>query len=361
MGVQNKVLLIVPSYSIFGKIETNGNITIRKIRSFPIPIYPGAQLAFPNLITLYKTIAKFQPDIIHTHSPFTLGALGTIFAQILRIPLVSTYHTLFSSTLIYLSPRRFMKGQKLIMKPDSSEKGISERIVWQIQVIFFNIATAVIAPTKIIAEKLKKQGIRTRLVTIPSGLDISEFSCKDDFTPTFKIFHLGRLGLEKSMDVIIHAFAYFVKKFPKATFTLVGDGPAKKSLEHLVKQLKIEKSVTFTGRIEHKDTPALFRAHDIFITASTMETQGLVLLEAMLSGLPVVAAAVNAPIDLVKNGRNGYLFTENDAEMCAKRIEEIYKKNTLEKMGRNARKYAETFDSKKKSQEIVNYYKKLVR
>lgn len=356
----HEVVIVTAACSIRSREEKIGNLTIKRVRSIPFPIYPGFQAAIPNTVSLYNFVKDFSPDIIHIHTPFVLGVLGTIFGQIFKIPIVNTYHTLFSSTTMYLSPKRFFTRFHKDMKPDHSEKRVLNQITWRLQMIFFNLSDLVIAPTHVIAEQLEKHGLKAKLKTLPSGLDTKEFACKKDFSITKRIICLGRLGLEKSVDIVLKAFAQVLQHIPDAHLIIAGDGPARESLETLSKELRITQQVTFLGMVDHPQTPELYRSCDIFVSASTMETQGLVLLEAMLSGLPVVAAAVNAPIDLVEPGQNGYLFDENDVAACATHIEHYYKNpKQLQENGEYARTYALSFDRKTLTKKLVREYQKL--
>jgi glycosyltransferase involved in cell wall biosynthesis len=312
-------------------------------------------------VSLYRVLKEFKPDIIHVHTPFVLGILGTIFAQLLHVPLVSTYHTLFSQGAVYLSPRRMFSRARL-SKIDSiqDEQSLMAQIIWKLQIIFFNISDAVIAPTQVIADTLKKQGIKTKMRVLPSGLDSTKFTEKTAYTSTMRVLHLGRLGLEKSTDVILKAFSQVIKKLPKAQLIIAGDGPAKVKLQRITRELHLQNNVTFLGQINNNDAPALYRSCDVFTTASTFETQGLVLLEAMLSGLPVVAAAVNAPCELIEPGKNGYLFKEGNDTQCAEQLISLLKKPALIKMGKNAREYGVTFDSSLTSNKLISYYRILI-
>jgi glycosyltransferase involved in cell wall biosynthesis len=247
------------------------------------------------------------------------------------------------------------------MKPNNEEQGVLELITWRLQMIFFNLADAVIAPTQVIENTLVAQGIKTRTKVIASGINTKQFSCKTDFSLKNRILHLGRLGLEKSTDVVIKAFALVHKELPDMKLIIVGDGPARTSLQQLAEELGIKDSVEFTGMLDHAKAPEMYRSCDIFVTASTMETQGLVLLEAMLSGLSIIAVAVNAPVDLVKDGYNGYLFPENNTEKCAKSMLSILKDPNRIAMSKNARTFAESFGSELLSQELVSYYHEILK
>ncbi|MFZ6022631.1 MAG: glycosyltransferase [Patescibacteria group bacterium] len=357
----NNVLVFAPSYSVFSKETKQGRVTKKYVRSIPFPIYPGVHAALPNLIGMYRMLKKFKPDIIHIHSPFVLGILGVIFSQILGVKLIGTYHTLFSMGSMYLSPKRLLPGAKLDSATES-EHTVLAQIAWKLQLIFFNICDSVIAPTKIIATTLKKQGIKSPVVVLPSGVSLEQYPVKTDFTPTNKLIHLGRLGYEKATDTLLRALSIVQKELPKLELIIVGDGPAKDYLKKLTKELNLQKKVIFVGMVPNKETPRHYRSCDAFITASPFETQGLVLIEAMLSGLPVIAASVNAPIDLIAPGKNGFLFQEGDIEGCAQYIRTLYKNpDTIKTMGLSARVFAEQFDSTKTSDKLLAHYRSLLK
>lgn len=354
----HKVILFVPACSLKKTVEHHENLTIYRIRSIPFPIYPGVQAALPNLARMFTQIREFKPDIVHIHTPAVLGVLGIIFAQILSVKIVNTYHTLFSMGTAYLSPKRLIPGAKIQVA--SNEEGLLSLIAWKLQVIFFNLSDLVIAPTKIIEKTIKKQGVKARIFTLPSGLDLSQFPQKKIGTLRYKIIHLGRLGFEKATDIIIKAFGQIKEKYPQATLTIAGDGPDRKNLEKLAVSLGLRDSVTFLGMVPHEKVSALYREHDVFMTASPFETQGLVLNEAMLSGLPVIAAAVYAPREIVKEGKNGYLFAEGNIEDCVKKTILLFRDpKKFSTLAKNARKSAEAFDSILLTNKLLTTYQKL--
>ena len=316
LSENHNVLLFTPSYSLRSTTIQTGNLTHKRIRSLPFPVYPGIHAAIPNIIGIYRMLRKFKPDVIHIHTPFVLGILGSLLAQVMGVKLVNTYHTLLAQGSMYLSPKRLLPGQKL-ESCDPEDDGLLSQIIWRLQVLFFNSSDAVIAPTEVIAKTLRQRGIKSLIKVLPGGLPVDGFPIKDSFEPTHKVIHLGRLGFEKETDVILKAFALVLKKVPDAKLVLAGDGPARGSLEEEAKTLGISKSVTFLGMVPHTKAAETYRTCDIFVTASTFETQGLVLIEAMLSGLPTIAPAVNAPVDLITPGVNGYLFSEKDYVKCA--------------------------------------------
>lgn len=358
LAKDNNVILFSPAYSIRSSVTKTGKLTHYKGRSLPFPIYPGVHAVLPNVVKIYRIIKKFKPDVIHIHTPFVLGVLGVLMAQIMGIKAVGTYHTLFSmGTSAYLSPKRFIPGKNIHV---SSEEGIVASLVWKIQVIFFNLCNAVISPTSIIAKTIKEQGIHTKIKVLPNGVELAKFPAKKDYAHTKRVLHLGRIGYEKAIDTTVKAFAIVHKEMPEAKLVIAGDGPALKSIKQLVRSLKLTEVVEFLGMVDPVKTPEVYRSCDTFTTASPFETQGLVLVEAMLSGLPVVAAAVNAPIDIIKHGETGYLFKESNEKECAKYLLELLKKpQQIEVVGKNARKYAERFDSSKLTAELLNFYKTL--
>jgi glycosyltransferase involved in cell wall biosynthesis len=142
--------------------------------------------------------------------------------------------------------------------------------------------------------------------------------------------------------------------------TIAGDGPARKELEKISRDLVVEDKVQFLGMVKREKLAGIYREHDMFVTASAMETQGLVVLEAMASGLPVVAVNKYALPDLVKNWRNGFLVgVGDDREMAGKIMKLISDGTMAEKMGREARKMTAEHDLDMTIKKLEEIYKRL--
>jgi 1,2-diacylglycerol 3-alpha-glucosyltransferase len=185
----------------------------------------------------------------------------------------------------------------------------------------------VLAPSTKIEKALDEWGVTAPVATLPTGVDAERFGLTDEKAATalrarFDIpagdrllIFVGRLGLEKNIDLLVEATALL--KTPGARLLLVGNGPHRADLERHIEQLGIGDRVTFTGYLQHDDVAAAYAASEAFFFASLSETQGLVVAEAMASGLPVIAVDDLAIADAVTDGVNGLLVPERAADLAA--------------------------------------------
>ena len=312
----HKIRLYIPNY---GDIEINNfheNISVERHVSFKLASYPEFRFAIPAPQKIRRSIKKFKPDIVHFHTLGTMGMMGIKFAEHYKIPLIGTYHTYLPGFLICISPN------KKIDKFD--KKFLSKKIVWKFSNRLYNKCDLVTVPSESMKGVLEKNGLKTRIIPLSNGLNLDEFPSKIEYSRKCMLLHVGRMSYEKSIDVIIKSVGILSKEFPDITLSLVGEGPALKSLKLLVKRLDIEKNVNFLGFVEHGRLSEIYKEHDIFIIASTIETQGVVILEAMASGLPIIGVNKLAIPDCVKNNINGYVTTPFDEIEMAQKIKVLY-------------------------------------
>lgn len=289
---------------------------------------------FPEkeLFDLYK----MDFDIIHGHGGGTISLLGLEIAKIKKIPYVFTYHTLWSKYTHYL-----LNG--LLIRP---------RMVKTASRIFCNRCSIIIAPSKKIKEELLSYDVKKPIHVLPSGLDLSIFeNIKKGFLrkkikikDTDKILlYVGRLGKEKSIDFLIKAFKIILGKNTNTVLAIVGDGWEKNNLQDLVKELGFKDKVYFLGNIDSKYMPRIYKDAEIFLFASTTETQGLVIPEAMASGLPVVALGDEVTADVIKNNKNGIISNKDINEFAKSTLKLLDNDNFRSKIARNARQTAQKF------------------
>ncbi|MEA3341571.1 MAG: glycosyltransferase, partial [Chloroflexota bacterium] len=134
------------------------------------------------------------------------------------------------------------------------------------------------------------------------------------------VLHVGRLSYEKNVDLLLRAFAHIAGDYPAARLTIAGDGPDREALARLADELGLSERVCFTGFVPHEQLPALYQAADLFATGSTIETQGLVVLEAAACGLPVVAVDALALPEAVHHTVNGFLSPPGDEAALAQHL-----------------------------------------
>lgn len=327
------VYIITSRYPNYKDDKKNNVI---RLSSFLINRKLNIRLAthFPEkeLFDLYK----MDFDIIHGHSGGTISLLGLEIAKIKKIPFVFTYHTLWAKYTHYL-----LNG--FLIKP---------KIIKAISRIFCNRCTVIIAPSKKIEEELLSYGVKKPIRIIPSGLDLISFlNIKKGFLrekikakDTDKILlYAGRLGKEKSIDFLIKAFEIISKKNKNVIFAIVGDGPQKEELEELTKKLGLEEKIYFTGNIQPSYMPSIYYDSYLFLFASQTETQGLVLLEAMASGLPAVAIDDLAVTDIIKNNKNGIISNKDINEYAKSTLQLLDDNNFRNKLAGNAKEDVQKF------------------
>ena len=297
-------------------IQPNENQTLYMLNSIPLLI---AKQYKNRVATFYsreiaKQIKELNLDIVHTQSEFSLGAFGKIISRKYDIPFIHTYHTMWEDYVHYITP---IKGRNIYLK----------RLVRKFSRRFLRKAECVITPSNKTAKYLKyKCNVKNKpIYVIPTGIDIKPFS-KSNFTLEEKnklkeslgikpeekvILFLGRVATEKSIDVIMNVMPSIFNEYPNCKFLIVGDGPSKKDLQEQAKELNIRDKVIFTGKIPYNDVPKYYNLGDVIVNASLTETQGLTFIEAMASGIPVVAKYAPNLSEYIKNGKNGILVKKN--------------------------------------------------
>jgi glycosyltransferase involved in cell wall biosynthesis len=360
----HEVLIFAPSAKGY-RDQPQENVKVYRFSSIPLPTYKCFRIAFPSIIKTIKILRTEDPDIIHVFDPATVGIVGIICGKLLRLPVAGTFHTLFTETLTYISPYRLLGIDKLLtyyqtkvinqdnivdLKKDTQRKlgqiakrinkfadidiikdskvkygnsdteGLHKKIIWKIINWVYNKCILVTAPSESIIEELKKKGVKSKIIYLSNGIDIDKFAFKKEYRKnSYKILHIGRLGFEKNVEVIIKAMPSILGVFPNAKLTIVGSGPALLSLVILTKKLKLNDNVVFSGYIPNNELPDMIRDHDIFVTASTMETQGLVILESRSCGLPVVGVDTK----LLKNREHIKEYGMNSARIAKEHALEI--------------------------------------
>ncbi len=335
------------------KYEYDEENKIIYIPGVPTKIYDTRLTAFYNP-RAFNQIRKWKLDIIHTQTEFGIGTFGRIVSKQLDIPLVHTYHTMYEDYIYYLTKGYFDKPSKKLVEYLTRfycDTTVSELIV----------------PTKKIYNIFKEKYNPDEIINIiPTGMDIDRFSNinknevdklkeKYKLDGSFVIGSVSRLGKEKSVDKLIIEFSKLIDKIPNIKLLLVGDGPDKKMLKDLVKELNIDKNVVFTGKVPIEKIQNYYHLMDVFSTFSTTETQGLTVLEALSSSIPVVAIKDDSFEGVVKNNENGYLFSRN-ADF-GKYILKLYSdKQLYKKLSKGAFETACNNSSDAFGQKVYNVY-----
>ena len=329
---------------------------IIRIPGVPIGIYDYRLTGVYPLKAINK-IKKWNLDVIHSHTEFGVGTFARIIAKQYNIPLVHTYHTMYEDYVHYITKGYF--------------NNTSKKIVEYLTNFYCNqTATELIVPTKKTYDLFKEKYKYTRNVhIIPTGIEVEKFY-KENTDPAkleeirkkhglnkgdFVILYVGRLGQEKSVDVLIEAHQELAREY-KAKLLIVGDGPDMDTYKNLVHKLKIDDNVIFTGKVPWTEVTLYYQIADIFATASKSETQGLTVIEAMAASLPVVAVDDESFRNVIIDGLNGHLFdTKKEYKKYVKSF--IDEPSKLRQFSKQARINADTYSSKYFAERVLDVYR----
>ncbi len=317
-------------------------------------IYPNARASFLGCSEYLDEIIKWKPEVIHSQCEFTSFVFAKKIAKKLNIPIVHTYHTIYEDYTHYFSPTKTL-GKKAVA-------ALSKNILNQVE--------AVIAPTEKVNQLLVKYGVETKIYTVPTGIDLSKFNIpfndlsKNEIKESLKIpvnnkvlVTVGRLAKEKNTEQLI----YYLKRMEMKNITLliVGDGPNRKKLEKIVKDLGLEEEVIFSGMIPPEKLPYYYHVGDIFVSASNSETQGLTYIEAIACGLPAVCKKDQCLNKVIIEGYNGFQY--DSYESFNDSISFILKDSTIYlNFSENAKIIANEYSDLIFADELEAIYKKVI-
>ncbi|MDL2219781.1 glycosyltransferase [Ruminococcaceae bacterium OttesenSCG-928-O06] len=274
----------------------------------PVKKIYGYGVASPVNALRMRILKRFNPDILHIHTEFTMGLFALYAARQLKKPVVYTLHTLYDDYVFYIVPKR-MEG---VAKP------FAHAYIRKIA----SYATEVIGPSSKVVEYLRLCGVDRHVNIVPNTVDLSAFAAEnvgEDAVQAARdrlgiqkndtaLCFVGRLGKEKSLDVLIDCFARAFAGERNYKLFLIGEGPEKQALEEQIATLGVQGQVQLTGRIEHDELPAYYHACHLFATASLSEMNSISMLEATASGLYILQRLDIYNRDLIKSGINGDVF-----------------------------------------------------
>lgn len=322
------------------------------LESLPIPFSP--KYKFVNILTqkprLYKELKSFKPDVIHIASPSMMGQVAADYGKKNNIPVISIYHTHFSSYISF-----YFHNLPFITDLATSYANHKIRT-------FYGKCNKVLAPTKTIKKYLVDQNVNEKNIDIwARGIDAHLFTPKkrsssfiEEITGNNKknILFVSRLVWEKNLKLLVQLYRYSLQHDNLYNFILAGDGSASEQL-----QQEMPKAL-FLGNCDHHFLAKLYASSDYFVFPSTSETYGNVLLEAMASGLPCIAADGGANVDIIKQGINGFLSRTDDASDYFNKIQLLEQHQTLSTLIReNALEFARSSSWDQLSKEYFNLLK----
>jgi len=319
----------------------------------------GYVLTSPIHIAALNTIREMKLDLIHAHTEFGIGIFARIVAKMLKLPLVSTYHTTYEDYTHYVN----------IFNLKSFER-VARKTVSRLSKMYGSSCTEMISPSQKTKEMLIRYGIKKDIYVIPTGLDLEKFDRvqtsreKIDQIRTqygikpdeLSILYVGRIAKEKSIDVVIEGFSHIdAAKYP-AKLMIVGAGPEEEHLKDYVGRLGLGDKVIFTGKKTSSEIPSYYHSADVFVSASLTETQGMTFIEALASELPVFARPDDVLNGLVIEGETGCYF--NSPVEFAQKIEEYIEKpkEVKDAVRLKSKAHVAEYDSRVFYQSIMKVY-----
>lgn len=339
-------MVIAPSY---GVNDDYHNIPVKSLPSLSVPFYPEARMGFATL-SLYRELSMFNPDVAHLFHPMMTGIPTMGMLKWMDVPTVTSFHLDYARIA-----NQFKVG--LI------DLGFTRPLLEELTKNVFNWADYSLAPSRLIQSQMQELGIEN-VGLWRRGVDAQTFNPRyysdamreeisDGHINDTLLIYVGRLSDEKQIDHIRPV----LEQVPNTRLIVVGDGPARPYLERHFVGLPVK----FMGYMQGERLSQAYASADIFVFPSRLETFGLVVVEAMAAGLPVVASRVGGVTDVVQEGKNGYTFDSGDTHALVDGVRKIaISRENIEGMGQYARQYAETQSWDAMMDEVIEIYAQLI-
>jgi 1,2-diacylglycerol 3-alpha-glucosyltransferase len=352
----HQIAVIAPSYSIQYYNKKVDGLDIHYVPSLPIITYPTLRLPIQLFLDLRikKIIRDFNPDLIHIQDHMIISKVVVRLNRKLKLPIIGTNH--------------FMPENLSFLVPEGKVREITDTILWKDFSRVFNHLNLVTTPSEFGANLIRPL-LKVETIAVSSGLNLNGYNPQGNTDAIRRKYNIpdkpvllyaGRLDPEKHIDEIVHAVSLVIKK-TDFCFVLVGKGMKRNALEQLAENSGIREKVVFTGFVPDEDLPYLYKLSRCFIIASIAELLSLVTLQAMASGLPVIAVNAGALRELVRDNVNGFLFETGDIETMSNCIEKIMANAELSRqMGDKSLEFVRDHDIRKTCDTFERLYRVLI-
>lgn len=316
------------------------------------PWSKGYPLAMPPFYPLIYRFRKIQPDIVHTHTPWTIGFVGMRWAESHQVPIVTTYHTHYDKYSHYIP---------YVPKPYVRYK-IAKHTNY-----YYNRVNHVITPSEASKKWLMRHSVKTPISVIPTGiqppqlLDRAEIRARFGLRPETRVLlYTGRIAQEKNMDTLFQGCAEILGQEPNTVLWLVGDGPYRDGCAELARDLGIGDRVKFLGFVPRDQVDQYYALADLFLFTSTTETQGLVVAEAMSYGLPPVVVAGGGASEPIDDGVSGFRVQDDPFELADRALELLNSDRLYAKFSAAARAGIHAYTPGAMAESILGVYRNVL-
>jgi len=348
----HRVTLVVPDYGT----ETDDEEDVIRIPSRYLFVDPeDRMMKSGRIMKLAGLLQDEEIDLIHIQTPFVAHHTGVKLSKLLNVPRVESYHTFFEEYLFHYIPylpKSWMRGAARLFSR------------WQC-----NNVDSIVVPSTAMLDVLRDYGVRSNAEIIPTGIELDDFKGGDG--DRFRIqndiamnrpalLFVGRVAFEKNISFLLRMVQNLKKKIPNILFMIAGEGPALEQLQSEASELGLESNVKYIGYLDRDgELQDCYAAANAFVFASRTETQGLVLLEAMALGVPVVSTAVMGTRDILEP-RQGALVAEEDVEHFSSQVMLLLSDQKLQQSLKvQARTYAKSWSAPYLASKMLDFYEEV--
>jgi len=316
-----------------------------RVPSIPAFVSKEDRIAkFHKWFWVSKQLDKFKPDILHVNSEFVIGEFGFYYGKLTKTPVVYTFHTLWEDYFVNYVP----------FVPDFFLRFVARRLIKSMA----KRADTIIAPSDQIIDVLKKYKIKQSAYLLPTGIDPDIFDIPTDLVADYRLtfekkypcvrdrkilMFAGRVGREKNLSFLIRLFPKILEKMPDCVLLFAGDGPELPFFKKEAEEVGVRDNCVFTGYLQRKSLAYLYAMSDVFVFPSLTETQGLVTIEAMLSGTPVVAIGEMGTLATMGGDNGGFMVHNDPAEFAARVLDLLGDKKLYAAKVAEARLHAQSW------------------
>lgn len=371
----HKVLIICPDYSddkemktltgcyYEGKVRYHDNVSIFRVSSADIIWSKEDKLAKLNKWrTIKSQLDRFHPDVVHINSEFALGITGLTYARHRKVPIVFTFHTLWEEY--------FAEYAKL------APSFIAKKAGKDFTKFYLKRVDEIIVPTQRIGDVVKRYEIRNSYDILPTGIPSEVYEYDNDNIPEFKekiykefpsvknkkvLLYVGRIVKEKNLYFLIDMLGEVQKSDKNTVLLFVGGGPEEEALKKYAKTKSYGNDVCFTGYQPRNQLSYFYRLASLFVFPSCTETQGLVTVEAMMCGLPVVAIGEMGTLDIMQGDNGGFMVKNDIQEFTSKVCLLLNDKSLYEKKKNDAFRWSQQWRIDRLTETLISYYKKAIK
>jgi glycosyltransferase involved in cell wall biosynthesis len=349
----HEVLLIAPAYGPQAEAEPG----IVRLPARSVPFDPEDRLMSGRLArALAPALTERAFDLVHIQTPFVAHYAGVALAERLGVPRIETYHTFFEEYLhhyVRFLPRVWM--QALARRFSRAQ---------------CNEVDAVVVPSRAMRSVLDGYGVRTPMEIIPTGIELERLAGGDGAAfrrrhgiavhrPT--LVHVGRLAFEKNIDFLLRMLVHVRSRIANVLLVIAGEGPSAGHLKALAQRLGLSGHVLFVGYLDRRAALLdCYRAGDAFVFASRTETQGLVLLEAMALGVPVVSTAVMGTVDILEPARGALIAPEAEGEFADQVVQVLGDAGMRERLSREGLAHAQAWSAPRMAMTMAELYRRVL-